>query len=135
MWALAAALLAQSTALPATSNGTSHHYAEHSLRLVGLAKREGTLQIFHDGACAWPLPCRHAPLPFRVPRDARGTVRPRVIAGQWGTICDAPPPAGEPPLVPKHMRSIMQMSYGAMKRSIGVIDAYLYERIHWQADL
>ena len=47
----------------------------------------------------------------------------------------APPAAGDPPLVPKHMRSIIQMSYGAMKRSIGVIDAYLYERIHWQPDL
>ena len=46
----------------------------------------------------------------------------------------APPPAGEPPVVPKHMRSIIQMSYGAMKSSIGVIDAYLYERIHWQPE-
>ena len=50
------------------------------------------------------------------------------------SITDVCWPALAPPGEPKHMRSIMQMSYGAMKRSIGVIDAYLYERIHWQPE-
>lgn len=36
--------------------------------------------------------------------------------------------------VPKHMRSIMQMSYGAMNSSIGVTAAYLYDSIHWQPE-
>ena len=41
---------------------------------------------------------------------------------------------GRLPGEPKHMRSIMQMSNGAMKMSIGVIAEYLYESIHWHPE-